>query len=243
MAVVRKKLAYEEEVLPPSVLATKGKLIVIPTTGVNGTTGWTKVENGVTVDNEKTYRLGLTVADAAGAEDGRAFIQTFGLSPIAYKYCDWDKELFFQFVINRIVVEATSPPLCYVQLKGSPLAGALTSDGIGIRIADDGNDPHTNDRKLYGESYGSGGSDEVVDLSTVMTNLYGYTIGIHHKPGEFVKWYLDGVLVGTQANTDHVPTGDSGATVNIVVSADKAATDPDAATYFYVGQFLIWQAH
>lgn len=223
---------------------SRGHLIVIPTTGVNGTTGWTKVENNVTVDNQDTRYIKLTVVNAAGAEDGHAYIGTYGLCPggNAAKI-NWDKELFIQFIIRRINEEVTSPPLCYVQFKIANTAGALAADGLGIRIADNAADPHTNDRKLYGESYGSGGSDEVIDLGTVMTPTRQYTIGIHHKPGEFVKWYINGTLAGTQSNTNHVPTGDSGAPGFIVVSADKAATDPDASAELYAGQFIIWQAH
>ena len=65
--------------------------------------------------------------------------------------------------------------------------------------------------------------------------------GIHHKPGEFVKWYVDGTLKGTQSTAIHVPTGASGAATYIVVSVDKAATDPDAVTKFIAGSFVIVQ--
>jgi len=225
-------------------LMQRGKLIVIPTTGVNGTTGWTKVENGVTVENQDTNRLSLTIPDQLAVADGRAYIKTYGLggaSAIPARI-DWDKELFMQFVIQKQIVEATSPPLCFVQLKEGSLAGALVADGLGIRVGDDGANPHTNDGKLYGISFGSGGSDEAVDLGIALASLRAYTIGIHHKPGEFVEWYSRGVLVGTQSNVNHVPTGGAGADTFIVVSADKAATDPDAVNYFNAAWFVIWQA-
>ena len=240
---------YDHVYTPPfahltGLLTTKGKLIWVPTVGVDGTTGWTKVENNVTVDNEKTRWVELAVVDAAGAEDGRAYIRVFGLAkkPSNATRVNWDYELFWQFIVGTTGVELTSPPLCYVQLKPANTAGALAGDGIGIRIGIDGNDPHTGLNQLFGESYGVGGSSEIIDLSYVVLTADETVIGIHHKPGEFVKWYVDGVLMGTQANTNHVPTGDSGAACYIVVSADKAATDPDGATELRAGQFLFWQA-
>ncbi|GAG24893.1 unnamed protein product, partial [marine sediment metagenome] len=143
---------FDHAVTPPfdhltGLLRSGGQLIIIPTIG------WTEVENNVTIDQFTNYTK-LTVVDAAGAGDGRAYIGTKNLNPGAWQvsYIDWDKELFFQFSIVRATVEATSPPLCYVQLKATNAAGALAADGLGIRIGDDGNDPHTADRKLYGES-------------------------------------------------------------------------------------------
>jgi len=226
-------------------LATRGKLFFIPTLGVNGVTGWTKVENAVTVNNEDERYLTLTVPDQLAAADGRAYLPTWGLIPNAgvSGRIRWAQELFWQFIIERRVAEATSPPLCYVQLKQGSLAGGLVAQGIGIRIGDDGANPHSADRKLYGESYGSGGSDEVVDLGTTLAHATEYTIGIHHKPGNWVMWYVNGALAGTQSDTDHVPIGFAGATTFYVVSADKAGTDPDAVTYFRVGKFLVWQGY
>ena len=107
--------AFDHEVTPPfdhltGLFRSRGHPLIIPTIS------WTEVENNVTVDQETRF-IKLAVADAAPAGDGRAYLKCYGLSGAGanVEKMDWDKELFIQFVTNRFIDEATSPPLCFIR--------------------------------------------------------------------------------------------------------------------------------
>ncbi len=219
-------------------LRNRGKLIPIPLGD------WTEVENNVIVTQTPFY-IKLEISDQLAAGDGRAHLVTWGLAEgfAVASRINWDFELFLQFEIQKQTPEATSPALCYFLIKEGNAAGPLITDGLGIRIGTNGGNPHGNDRVLYGVSYGSGGSEEAVALGITMSSLRTYTIGLHHLPGVFDRWYVRGVLSGTQSIAANIPTGVSVSSTFFVASADKAATDPDAITHFFVGNILIWQAH
>lgn len=228
----------------PATMQTEGcQLIIIPTLGVDGTTGWTKAEVNAVVDNQNLNYIGVTLNDVAAAAAGRAHIPTYGLSPGDINTrVDWSKELFLQFVIARITAEATSPPLCYTLLKEANAAGPLAAHGLGIKVGVNGANPHppADDRKLYGISYGAGAAEVAIDLSVTLTSLFSYSIGVHHKPAAFIRWYVNGAQAGETTTVADIPSA-CGADTFFVVSGDKAATDPAAEVSFRAGTFLAIQ--
>jgi len=195
---------------------------------------WTKVETDATIIWGGTTITIMNLAVASGATEGVIHAVSVGLHLADIRHrVDWSKELFIQVVVGRYPTEATSPPTCYFQLKPTSASGALTRHGLGIRITN---------LTLAGESYGANGASVITDLATVMTVEYPYIIGIHFKPTEFIKWYVNGVLKGTQSTAGDLPSATFASEHYWVFSQVTAASPDDNLRFMIRTPFIVIQA-
>lgn len=150
---------------------------------------------------------------------------------------DWDKELYLQFALYRVTAGAGAQPIeGYVQLKHSIVKGALANDGIGVRILG------TDGLDIRGESYGSAALG-TADFDANLVSAESIIVGIHHRPGVSVDFYVNGVLQANNITTaNEVPSGQVAAEASLVVSLETT-DDPNADIKMLVTNFLIVQAY
>jgi len=142
-------------------------------------------------------------------------------------YFNYDKEAFFQLTVLRLTAEANAEAV--IQIKDDPDASVpLIDEGFGIKIAN---------MVLSGHSYGGGVASGDLTLNTTMVNNDAYLIGIHLKPTEFIKWYVNGVLQATE--TVDLPAGIGNAFFVIGYKTTGAA---GADNYLYVANPMLIQA-
>jgi len=177
----------------PEALATLlkgGNVFHIP---VNA--GWTQSNAGSGSVTFHPVHMDLdtsTTANSRALAYGRLY--ALGLDPVAFDYANWDKKLYLIFGIARGNSDAEA--VFRIQIKYPWTEGALTATGIGIRV---------DNLAIFGESYGTALAS--IDLGVTMTGGKGYQIAIIHYPGVSIRWFVNGVLKGTQSTAANIPSG------------------------------------
>lgn len=139
---------------------------------------------------------------------------------------NWNNDIVYLFTVRRNFTSDANV-ISRVQIKDSQAIGALAEKGIGLRIEN---------YKLYGESYGASGLASV-DLGTTMTAVTPYEIMVVFTSGSSVKWYVEGVLKGTQSTAGNIPTGEGSATGSFMYSIE--ANQINTNSVVWVGLCLI----
>jgi len=138
---------------------------------------------------------------------------------------DWDKDL--RIIFNLCLSCNTATGISRMQLKQVNTIGALAAKGIGIRV---------DNLDLVGESYGT----ELGEVAlTTLTADIAHQIEIVLSAGASIKWYVDGVLVGTQSTAAKIPSGVSAAYGYLVGSSINGATAACQDSLFSI--LKIWQ--
>ncbi|MDD4721875.1 MAG: hypothetical protein PHR07_03915 [Acidaminococcaceae bacterium] len=102
------------------------------------------------------------------------------------------KRFSVRFAISCITLSADHTR--YLQIKAANTIGDLGAAGMGIKIVND---------KLYAESFGTERGE--IELMTIATAT-AYEINIQHDPvAGTIKWYVNGVLKGTQSTAVNIP--------------------------------------
>jgi hypothetical protein len=158
--------------------------------------GWTEDINGSGVAGQQPFRNLVYVWGAPAGSYARLYTQAYGYNEGGtYQFINWDKELFFIFNYSRYNSQAAVK--AWVQVAETGISHAdLSSEGIGIVIKN---------MDLYGESYGTSRAEH--SLNTTLANQEQCQIVIHHSPGNFVKWYVNGTLQATESTAGKFPAG------------------------------------
>jgi hypothetical protein len=113
-----------------------------------------------------------------------------------YQYMNWDKVLFFIFNVSRY--QSDTEVIGRIQLKPGATEGSLAGKGMGLKILNG---------DLWGESYGTGLGEVDLGYTLNIAGQEGSQIVIALDPGTSVKWYVNGVLKGTQSTASKIPAG------------------------------------
>lgn len=237
--------AYDHNATPPLShwlyqLLSRGHIITVPVASdadLAAGGGWTAATGGTSATATISFgllRVGCN-SDIGDATWNKGILPS--LSPGDSQGVNWDKELYFQFTLMRILTAAGSNAIeGYVQLKHATTKGALANDGIGVRILG------TDGLDIRGEAYGSAALG-TADFDANLTSSDCIIVGIHHRPGVSVDFYVNGTLQANNITTaNEVPSGQITVPgVEIVVSLETT-DDPNANVRMNVGDFLIVQA-
>lgn len=205
------------------VLVKRGNFLVLPTNA-----GWSEsYTNSGTFTAAPSYQMTKTGTDPSSVSRFAASFYGFSGSLVEYHKMDWDKKLYLACVIRRKGSDSES--MHRLQIKQSSGEGAVTAKGIGWKI---------DNLSVYGESYGTELGE--VDLSTVLTQDRAYRLLLIHYPAEKIEWYIDGVLVGTQATIAKIPSGQATA-VNTIVHSSINGVTGGVLNYFVLMRPVIWQ--
>lgn len=137
---------------------------------------------GTTVINRVTQDMNIIIGNTE-TEVGRTagIVRCFRVGGPSGEI-NWQKEVFFQFSLGRF--GDGTHAIGFVQLKDVDVEGELADVGIGIKVTD---------LTLVGNCYGGGNHSGDLALATmILTEVI--VVGIHFKPSEFVKFYINGVL-------------------------------------------------
>ncbi len=142
---------------------------------------------------------------------------------------NWDKKQAFLFSVRRTGsdIEVT----CYAQLKDVVAAGDLTAKGLGLVIKN---------LALYGESYGTARGE--VDLGFTLQQYINAWIAIVHDPGNSVKFYVNGVLRGTQSTLANIPSGLGANYMTVHAEARNGATGGVSASIWLCSPAIMEKA-
>ncbi len=154
-----------------------------------------------------------------------------GLNPANahWVYIDWRKPLYMGFWVARTTSEAETH--AYVQLKDSNAYGQLAQFGIGIEIVN---------LTLSGESYGT---VRGTTGSVLMTSTYPYWVWIEHDPvNGLINWYVNGVLIGTETTSTHIPNSSAGAQ-DLANAAIGNGVSGGTDALLEAGSFIWFQKH
>lgn len=220
-------------------LTNRAHVIYIPclaATDLAAGGGWTAVEagTGATAALNNTF-LYHTCASDIGSSLWRIMVGgLYPLNPI--ERVNWGKELYIQFSVYRYVnanVTNNGDVEGYVQLKPANTIGALAGDGLGIRIG-------VGDKTglaIRGEAWKD--SLEFVNFNTLLASPNMVVIGIHHRPGVAIDFYVNGIKQASSITTQ-IPTTSAG--TNYLMTSLETKTDPVATIYLGAGHFFIVQA-
>lgn len=156
---------------------------------------------------QSPVRLIANSGESAGST-ALASIGTFGLrTGGGESRVNFNKRMLISTVV--LITSENAAFVRYLQLKQGDTHGDMTAKGVGIKI---------NNAGLFGESFGTERGE--VDLATTLTTWEDYKLDIEvNSPEGFVKWYVDGVLVGTQTSAVAIPSGRSNNYTYFVLSA------------------------
>ncbi len=168
----------------------RGNFIMIPTG-----TGWTTDNAGSGTFAQEAMRS-LAGTGVTANSRGCATATTYGFNEGGnYGYFNYDKKLYLIFNYARNASDAEA--VARVQIKQNAGWGdALSAKGLGLRA---------DNLALIGESYGTELGE--VDLGVTLVTLITHQIMIVLDPGSSIKWYVDGVLKGTQSTAAKIPSG------------------------------------
>ena len=185
-------------ILPDIVRAAN--FIMIPTAA-----GWTEVVTGSGSIGQQPFRNYANTGETASST-ARCYAPAFGFNEGAtYQYVNWDKELFLIFNYARYQLNALVE--AWVQFAEQTSGVDLTNKGIGIVCKN---------TDLYGESYGTSRAE--TSLGVTLNNQEARQIVIHHSPGNFVKFYVGGVLKATHSVGANIPGGAGAAGIYLIHS-------------------------
>ena len=181
--------------------------------------GWTAVVtgSGVTAQDisNNAVNTGVSVSSSALLRGTLRGIEGVG----SLGAVTWGKKFYFFFGLSRITSDTEA--VGRVQLKGVNTIGALASVGLGIRA---------DNLALVGESYGTTLGE--VDLATSLVDGTAKWITIVYDPAvPNVKWYVNGVLKGTQSTAAKTPNGLTAIDSFIVSSIAKNAATTTGNAY------------
>jgi hypothetical protein len=128
---------------------------------------------------------------------------------------NWDKSFILVFNLRCPIINTQG--VYYIQMKGATTIGSAGTYDIGLKVAN---------LALYGESYGSGGLS-TLDLSTSLTDSVMSQIEIVYTAGSNIKWYVNGVLKGTQSTANLIPNGNSTTNTELCFSIQNGAAAAD----------------
>lgn len=118
-------------------------------------------------------------------------------SDLGTYYPDFTRRHWVSFNISTTTDNASVVRYLRFEYVDTPSFADISSLGFGIKLAN---------LSLLGESYGSQRGE--VSLGTIEVNRT-YKIVIDHNPAQgYIKWYLDGVLVGEQTTAAAIPNED-----------------------------------
>jgi len=205
------------------VLIKRGNFLVLPTNA-----GWSESKTGSGAFTKAPfYQMTKPGTDPSSNSILSTAFYGFSGGLVDYAKVDWDKKLYLDCVIRRKGSDSES--MHRLQIKQNPAEGALAAKGIGWKI---------DNLSVYGESYGTELGE--VDLSTVLTQDQPYRLLLIHYPAEKIEWYIDGVLVGTQATVAKIPSGQATA-ISVIMHSSINGVTGGILTYFVVMRPVIWQ--
>lgn len=221
MLTLRSKVLYIPALLATDLAAGGGF-----TEGLAGTGGATSLARSA---------LQVTVNSDIGSARLYRLLE-YNLSTVVGGDLDWSKEFYFQFSLTRTTPGAGSNPIeGYVQIKTGTSAGALSGQGIGVRILG------TDGLSIQGEAYGSEVGSAA--FAAALSSNTAITIGIHHRPGVSVDFYRDGVKEANSITVaEQIPSTNATAAQYLMVSL-TTTDDPNANIKLEVGSILIVQAY
>jgi hypothetical protein len=170
--------------------------------------GWQSAVTGTgTVSNTSGRLQVITGNTASSMALYRTVVFGCGGGTNSANFFDFSKKSSISFPFMASVSIGASKR--YLQIKAATTHGDLAAAGIGIKLVD---------LVLYGESFGTEHGE--VELMT-LTTAVGYNIAIEHDPTA-IKWYVNGVLKGTQSTAAKIPSVVLAADSYIVGSVDNA---------------------
>lgn len=196
--------------------------LAIPTTA-----GWAEVLVGSGVAYQLPTSQGL---DTGAVNNSSALCHTnllgFCIAQVDWGGFDWDEKAIFVF--NYAPSGNVATAVRRVQFKSVNAIGALGAKGLGIRV---------DNLDLFGESYGT--ALDSVDLGVALTGSNVRQIVIVHDPTiPEINWYVDGVLKGTQATANRIPSGVSTGSYMVHSLVKGAVVD---LAFSWVYQPRVWQ--
>ena len=172
-------------------LVRQSNFIMIPTAG-----GWTTSTAGSGSITFQPMRLIGQTGTTANSR-GLCWTSAYGFNEGGvYQYMNWDKVLYFIFNVSRY--QSDTEVVGRIQLKPGATEGPLAGKGIGLKILNG---------DLWGESYGTGLGEVDLGYTLNIAGQEGSQIVIALDPGTSVKWYVNGVLKGTQDTASKIPAG------------------------------------
>lgn len=199
-----------------SALLQKANFLPIPTQS-----GWTSSTNGTGAAGQVqslTYQQIYTGVTANSRSLFYTDILGFDAPGGTLSQIDWTRKLTFRFTYCRAGSDVQA--IARVQIKPTNSEGTLLGKGLGITV---------DDLHVYGESFGAGIG--TVDLG-ILTSGSSIDLAIVFIPGDRVEWYLNGVLYGTVATLNQIPsTTSAGYLVHSIINGNAGGSD--------VGAFLM----
>jgi len=214
----------DEDLLVASL--TRSNFVMIPTSA-----GWDTAVTGSGGYGLQPTRCFVTTGATANST-ARISASISGLNEGGlYTVVNWDKRLYVIFTLGRYASDAEA--IAYLRFQSANVPGDLLVDirdqGFGLKIEN---------LVLKGESYGTGRAE--VNLSTTLTDTHGYQIVMVLDPGTSIKWYVNGVLKGTQSTSTYIPSGISPATSTLFLTIKNGVTG-GIACYLNMMLGKIWQ--
>ena len=143
----------------------------------------------------------------------------------------WTKRLIAIINIARNIPNVDCVVRVHFRTDFNVDPGGFAGHGLGFRIAN---------LALYGESRGTDGTTEVVDLSTNLVDGVFVQIMIDFQPGTGIYWYVNDVLVGSQLSTTDIPSTTS---AFWYVFNCSIVADPGVVVRAYIPTMLLFQEY
>jgi hypothetical protein len=198
---------------------------MIPTAG-----GWVENNGGSGAASQQPFRNYVSVNGTAGSYD-ELITQAYGYNEGGtYQYITWNDELYLIFNYSRYRSQAAVEAWVHLAETGITYAD-LTSQGIGLVAKN---------TALYGESYGTSRAEH--NLNTTLSNQEQCQVVIWHSPGNFVKWYINGVLKATESTSGKFPAGAGTVAIYLNHAIYDGGVATTGLTVSNLMQGKIWQA-
>lgn len=189
---------------------TRSNFMMIPTA-----VGWDETIVGAGVVDQEPFRQRAKITDVnAGSALAYTRSQGFNIGG-TYGKVNWDKHLYF--ILNYGIYFSEANLNRRVQLKGVDTLGQLAEMGIGFQVVD---------LVMTGEAYGiARGTVALGNMIEIADPSYeSIQVVIELDPATpAVRFYINGSLIGSIINADHIPSGESGGAVWFAHSIDRAA--------------------
>ena len=205
----------------------RSNFMMIPTAA-----GWTEVLTGAGNVRQEPMRNMVEITDTAlGSALAHAAAFGFNIGGI-YGRVNWDKHLYIIF--NYAIYQSEADLTRRVQVKQANTTGQLAQMGLGFQVVN---------LVMTGESYGTArGTVSLGNMVLLSGSHYDQIqVIIELDPDTpAVNFYIDGSLVDSITNTDHIPSGAGAAGTYLAHSIDRGGGGlANVASVFLQGK--MWQ--
>lgn len=174
----------------------RSSFMMIPTVA-----GWTEALTGAGAVTQEPMRNRVAIDDV-NAGSAHAYCTAFGFNiGGAYGLLNWDKHLYIIFNYDIYKSEASLVRRVQIKADSTPEASDLAEQGLGFRVEN---------LAMVGESYGTArGTVSLGNIVEVADPAYeSAQVIIELDPDTpAVNFYINGSLVDSITNTDHIPSG------------------------------------